>query len=233
MRRFRACDVAVNRPNRALTCLLLTVLLAGCQADPRSPVERSVTAGAPTAEATVESLATTAGPPLGQCAQGRLTIGDLTAVDAAWRQGLSAATVKATAWQADARLVAFRVGCQPLEAVLRWQGRFYSSETQAFFLSDTGGTTPAEVAPELVQTMPTDVVSFRRLRRALLHASFQDSTELSPVSGVEVRLSTAEDPFGPPEAPRNTVYYHVAIPQRGEIKDLFVSASDGTIYAYR
>jgi len=209
----------------AVAGLILIVMLNGC----------GTTSNPAAATAPATTTATDEPPglaPAAPCADGLLRVGDLPAIDASWRQGLDDATRIAHAWQADARLVSFQVGCQILAPGFRWRVTFYSPSLQLFFTSDTGATTPAETDPSKIPTLPTDGISFLTLRRALLKNGYPDTTEISPVDGVDVRLNTSDDPFGPPNAPTGVVYFHVAVIANGETKDLFVSAVDGTIYRY-
>ena len=227
-RRFLPSGARVPLPFAYLT--LLTVLLAGCGgvAAPLAPATSDAQNLTPTPRpATRPATPETIKP----CADGRLTVGDLLPVDDAWAAGVEAATERAREWRPDARLVRLRVACQPLEPRFRWQGTYYSEAAQSFFLSDTGQTEPAEVAPSSVPTLPLDRVSFRRLQLSLARAGYADQAELSATNGVTVRLNAPVDPFGPPGTPQDVVY-HVAIGDQGDVRDLFVSAADWTIYYY-
>ncbi|MFM9105738.1 MAG: hypothetical protein ACKOWF_03455 [Chloroflexota bacterium] len=166
-----------------------------------------------------------------RCEDGRLAVGDVAGIAGEWTTGVQDALERARDWRADARLVAIRVGCTPLENAFRWEGRFYSDTAQAFFSSDTRQTTPAELDPRAVVTLPLDRIDFGRLRDVLLAAGYPDDSLLEPASGLIVRLNAPTDPFGPPGTPPD-VTYHVAIDQRGEILDLFVSGADWRIYSY-
>ena len=84
------------------------------------------------------------------CSDGRLLIGDLTAMDERWEAGVEQAFNKATKWQDDAKLSSLRVGCELLEPGFRWQTTFYSPSSQAFFESDTGRVEAAEDDPSAV-----------------------------------------------------------------------------------
>jgi hypothetical protein len=166
------------------------------------------------------------------CEDGRLLVGDLSRMDQAWQVGLEVALAKARAWQADARLTRLRVGCQLFQPGFRWQATFYSERAQTFFASDTGETEPAEVAPADVPALPTQVLSFGLLRRSLAKSGFEDGDMISPSTGVDIRVNSTSLPFGPPSAPRGVVIYHVAVERLGETKDIFVDATDGTVYRY-
>lgn len=181
----------------------------------------------------------TATPPsvLGQdagqpCADGRLKVKDLAGADASMADGIAAAKNAAKQWRSDARLVILRLGCPLLEPGLRWDGTFFSDSAQAYITTETGKIEPAEDDPRTIPTLVTDSVSFRLVYRSLLKAGFDDSLELVPGSGVTVQMSTDQQPFGPPAAPRGHIYFHLAIEERGEVKDVWVNASDGTIYRY-
>jgi hypothetical protein len=77
------------------------------------------------------------------------------------------------------------------------------------------------------------VLDFLGLQRALARAGFPDTTELTATNGVEIRLNTELSPFGPPEAPKNVVYYHVALHNQGEVRDVFVHADAWIPYVYQ
>ena len=171
-------------------------------------------------------------PEVARCADGRLTVGDLREVDETWAEGVTGATERALAWQADARLVSLQVGCQPLEPLFRWRGTFYSDSAQAFFFSDTGQAEPAEVDPASVPVLPQERLSFRQLQLSLARAGYADGTLLSAAGGVTVRLNDPIDPFGPPGTPEDVVF-HVAIDENGAVRDLFVSAATWTIHSYK
>lgn len=209
-------------------------LLSGCgglgaptSSDPRSP-----TAVGTTPSPAVSTLPQTP-TPTRVCANGRLTVGDLLAVNDVWVTGVEKAAVIASDWRADARLVELRVGCDVLESAFRWQGLYYSESAQSFFYTDTGETEPAEIEPSSVPSLPTGLLDFVGLHRALARAGFSDTIELTAANGVEMRINTDISPFGPPEAPKDVVYYHVALHDQGEIRDVFVSANDWVLYLYR
>lgn len=168
----------------------------------------------------------------GLCANGRLLVGDLPGVDRSWQDGLAAATAKALDWQPDAALNALQVSCQLFETGFRWQATFYSRNAQAFFLSDTGDVKPAGVRAENVPLIGGEPLSFALLQRALAKSGFEDRTSINPSTGIEVRRNSASAPFGPPDAPKGAILYHVAIERLGEVKDVFVDGSDGKVYRY-
>jgi hypothetical protein len=167
-----------------------------------------------------------------RCAGGRLRVGDLAMIGDEWAAGVQSAIELARAWRPDARLVTMQVGCAPLEAGFRWQGRFYSQTAQSFFLSDTGMSEPAEVDPASVPALPLDEVDFRQLHLALARAGYGEDAELNPATGATVRLNAATDPFGPPGTPEGLVY-HVAVVGEGNVQDLFVSSPGWTIHSYQ
>ncbi len=216
-------------PTIWLTIVASIVLLTACGgvAAPPVPPPGSETQP-PTQPPLVRPTAVVATQP---CQAGRLRVGDLRAIDESWEVGVLAASERARQWRDDARLVWLRVACQPLEPRFRWQGTFYAESAQSFFLSDTEQTQPAEVEPASVPALPLDRISFSEFQRSLARAGYADTAELSPTSGVMVRLNTPIDPFGPPGIPEDVVY-HVAIEGQGEERDLFVSAADWTLYDY-
>jgi len=161
-----------------------------------------------------------------------LLIGDLTEMDEKWQAGLQLASDKATEWQEDAMLASLKVGCELLEPGFRWQSTFYSPSAQAYFESDTGRVEAAEDDPAAVPVLVTTGLSFDRLRKALHAEGYDDTTELDPSTGVELRPSTATHQFGPEGSPKESTLFHVAIRFRGEVKDLFVDAKDGKVYRY-
>ena len=167
-----------------------------------------------------------------RCNDGRLRVGDLTAVGDEWAGGVQSSIETALAWRPDARLVTMQVGCAPLEPAFRWQGMFYSQSAQSFFYSDTGLSEPAEIDPAAVPVLPLDQVNFQELHRALARAGYSDDAELNPSTGATVRLNAPSDPFGPPNIAQGLVY-HVAIASQDGVQDLFISGAAWTIYSYQ
>jgi hypothetical protein len=230
--------VPVNLANRWLAGGMRTALIAvalclisGC-GGPRSP------ASAPEVPPTVDANPTPGGAtatetPSGEaCANGNLRVADLPLIDQHWQAGLDEARDRAEAWQPDAYLTGFRVGCEVLGPGFRWQATFYSPSLQAYYASDTGETVTSEDDPARVPDLDTSGLSFGVLHRALVKSGFGDETELTASVGIEVRLNSAMKPFGPPEAPDDVVLYHVAALHRGEVRDLFVNSVDGSVYRY-
>lgn len=209
--------------------------LVGCTGlgAPSSPVSSPTPAPSVVLSGTPAAL-TRPTPPetAGRCATGRLTVGDIPLIDAAWQAGLAAADERARAWRSDARLVAVRVACEPLEPTFRWQGTFYSDAAQSFFQSDSGQTEPAEVDPASVVTLPRDRISFLELHRVLARSGYADDTFLSATGGITVRFNAPTDPFGPPGTPADVVY-HVAADVGDRIDDLFVSTVDWRVRTYQ
>jgi hypothetical protein len=172
-------------------------------------------------------------PPAAEaCADGRMRIGDLEGADSTMARGIEAAQSVATAWEPDARLTTLILGCPLLMPGYRWQGIFFSETAQAYLHTDTGDTIATNDEPDTVRTLVTDGLTLSTLYRSLVRAGFTDDLMIDVSNGVTIRYNTRELGFGPPNAPVNTIYYHVAIEQRGEIKDVWVSAEDGTIYRY-
>ncbi len=207
---------------------LVLVLLGGCTG-----------IGTPAPVPTANPLPPTATPdpePTGEvihsrCAEGVLTVADIPAMDAEWAAGLQRALEKAQAWRGDARLVTLQIGCSPLEEGFRWNGQFYSNTAQAYFSSDTGLTTPAEIAPAAVVTLPLDRMSFAELHKTIAKSGYGNETRISPTSGITIRLNAPTDPFGPPGIP-NDVVVHVALEAETDTQDLYVSAANWTLYLF-
>jgi len=166
------------------------------------------------------------------CSEGRLQVQDLSIADESRGRGVDAAAEKAKAWQADARLVELRLSCPLLEAGFLWHGEFYSDSAQAFINTDTGEIAPAESDPRAIPTLVSDRLSFQLVHRSLLRAGKAEGLEVMPGSGVSVRTSTEDTPFGPANAPKDRVYFHVALLERNEVQDIWIDAEDGTIYRF-
>lgn len=112
------------------------------------------------------------------------------------------------------------------------QATFYSRTAQAYFSSDTGEVEPAGLDPTQVPTLETNDLSFGLVHRALVKSGYDDAALISATNGVDVRVNAATLPFGPPDAPKDTILYHVSLERLGEIRDLFVSGADGTVFQY-
>jgi len=174
----------------------------------------------------------TAVPSNEPCSSGKLLIGYLPAIDRAWQAGITEASDKATEWQQDAVLSNLRVVCQLFESEFRWQATFYSQNAQAFFSSDTREVVPASIDESEVPALSVNQLSFSLLHEALVTAGYGDEIEISPSSGVDIRVNSGTAPFGPPEAPDGVILYHVAIEHLGEVRDIFVDGGSGAIYRY-
>jgi hypothetical protein len=221
---------------RRLTALLVVVValvlvpLAAAGQDSATPPPVAT----PATPAT-ESLVTPAAPVTedpNACIEGRLRIRDLANADQHLGDGLSKIDQRAKAWQQDAQLVELRLSCPLLKTGLQWEGTFFSETAQANFSTDTSSVEPAEDAPSDVPFLDVSNVSFQVAHRSLLRAGFSDELKLAAASSVTIRRSTNENEFGPPTAPKGAVYIHVAVEERGVIKDLWINAQDGTIYRY-
>lgn len=170
--------------------------------------------------------------PNAPCANGRLRVGDLATIDSTKEGGLERATQKATTWQPDATLFAVRVVCPLLTSGVRWEGDYFSRTAQALYATDTGEVEAVEADPESMPVVDPATISLQDVYRTLVRAGFTDELSLTPAGGLTIRMSTDEHPFGPESAPRGQVYAHVAIEVSGQITDVWVALSDGTIYRY-
>lgn len=166
------------------------------------------------------------------CQDGRLRIRDLALAEQSLAGGLAEAQNRAELWQPDARLVELRLACPLLKTGLVWEGTFFSETAQAYFATDTADVEPAEEAPEDIPSLAVQDVSFQAVYRSLLRAGFSEDLLLASASSVTVRPSTEQIPFGPPTAPTGIIYVHVAVEERGQIKDVWINGVDGTIYRY-
>lgn len=169
------------------------------------------------------------------CASGRLTVGALPAIDAAWEAGLAAATERATAWHAEASLVAVQVTCRFLDPGFAVRATFYADKMdRSLYESDDGAVTALDPDVPPPTSLPVDGISFALLADVLGEAGYPPTTELSP-SGVAVRYNQDDQNwrFGPEMAPTERTLFHVATEQDNQTQDLFVDAEDGTIYRYQ
>lgn len=186
--------------------------------------------------ATPETPIPTPGAPVTEdpnaCPDGRLRIRDLVSADGHFADGIEKVTARGLIWQPDARLVELRLSCPLLKTGLQWEGTFFSETAQATFSTDTAAIEPSESEPDSVPYLDPANVSFQSVHRSLLRAGFSDDLRLAAASSVTVRYSSDQVPFGPPTAPHEVVYVHVAVEERGVIKDVWINAEDGTIYRY-
>lgn len=166
------------------------------------------------------------------CTDGRLRVRDLETADTTLHSGVEQTKAPAQAWEEDSRLYAIELGCPLLMPGYAWTATYFSETAQAFWKSGTGEVEAADNDPDTINTLVIDNLSFKQLYGSLQRAGYADDLVLNVTTGVTVRYNTGTDLFGPSTAPKDAVYYHVAIEQRGEIVDIWVSAIDGTIYRY-
>lgn len=209
--------------------LILIVTMAGCSTGgdgPSAPVTPSVDDAVTSPES---SPGTAERVP---CEDGNLLIRDLSAIDGLWGPGLEEAYLRAAAWHEDARLVGFRVTCELFEPGFRWQATYYSAEAQALYSTDTGESTPIDLAPDQIPSLDVSRISFHAIREALLSYDYPDDTVLQPSTGVDLRVNSASLPFGPPETPLDQTIAHVSLEFRGEVKDLFIDTATSEIFQF-
>ena len=166
------------------------------------------------------------------CFDGRLRIRDLEGAQETLADGFASADAVAKSWQPDARLFALRLGCPLLETGYQWEGTYFSQQAQAFFETDTRAVQPSEDDPATVPTLDSTTIQILPVYRSLLKAGYDEASPFGALGGITIRPSTTEQPFGPPSAPRDDVYFHVAILDRGEVIDVWIAARDATIYRY-
>ncbi|CAN5352687.1 hypothetical protein BH09CHL1_BH09CHL1_30850 [soil metagenome] len=165
------------------------------------------------------------------CSDGELRVGDLKGMDDLWKQQQPQLDAIAKAWEADAVLTGLRVSCGILETGFRWQGTYYSATSQAFLATDTGETIGAEFDPSEAAPLPEDI-TFGSVWRTLAKAGYDDSITLNPAIGISLQVNSAKMPLGPDTVPVGALICHVALEYLGEVRDLFVSVPDGTIYRH-
>jgi hypothetical protein len=167
------------------------------------------------------------------CADGRLRIRDLENADDAIARGLDRVYQVAKAWEGDATLFALRLGCPLLESGYQLEGTFFSKAAQAFYATGTGEVQASDDDPNSIPILDTsNGISVQFVYRSLVRAGFADESLLGAASGVTIRPNTEDQPFGPPTAPKDDVYFHVSILERGEVVDVWVASRDGTVYRY-
>jgi hypothetical protein len=166
------------------------------------------------------------------CFDGRLRIRDLENADPSIPEGLARVYEVGTGWEEDAKLFALRLGCPLLETGYQWEGTFFSKSAQAFFSTDTNEIRATNDDPNSIPTLGTEGMQVLFVYRSLVRAGFEEDSLLGAGGGVTIRPSTDAQPFGPPASPKDEVYFHVSIQQRGEVVDVWVASQDGTIYQY-
>lgn len=220
-----------------LVCLSLAILAPAAHAQDEPPdagagtPEPGIVQPSPT-PAEIPTLAPPVTEDSSACANGRMRIGDLVNADQHMMQALSVLDSRANAWQPDAELVELRMSCPLLKTGVQWEGSYFSATAQAMYATDTFDVEPSELAPDRVPYLDVSGVSFQVVHRSLLRAGYSDDLQLATASSVTVRRSTDDSPFGPQTAPRGVVYVHVAVEDRGVVRDVWINAEDGTIYRY-
>ncbi len=214
--------------SRFATLSLLLLLLSAC-----GPLGGSDPAPTPTGLAETPTVEPGTEADRVPCEDGRLLVRDLPAIDEIWPSELAAATELANAWEADAILTELRITCQLFDSGFRVQATFYSDEAQALYATDTNESQPFDVAEDvIIPTVDVSVVSFSDLRAILLDADFEDTAQLQPSTGVDIRINSEVQPFGPDTVPLGATLSHVAIERLGEVNDLFIEPSTGDIYRF-
>jgi hypothetical protein len=167
------------------------------------------------------------------CFDGRLRIRDLESVDNDIPAGLERVYEMGLDWEADAKLFSLRLGCPLLETGIQLDGVFFSRNAQAFSYTATSEFRATNSDPATIPTLDTSRgLEVRFVYGSLVRAGFDENAVLAAIGGVTIRPNTDAQPFGPPEAPKGDVYFHVAIEDRGEVIDLWIASRDGKIYQY-
>ena len=167
------------------------------------------------------------------CFDGRLRIRDLEDADSQIPKSLENVTSAGKAWESDAVLFSLRLGCPLLDVGYQLEGTFFSATAQAFYSTGTGETVASNDSPGTITGLDTSQgITVAFVYSSLIRAGFAPDSLLDVASGVTIQTNTKSHPFGPPSAPTGAVYFHVAVVERGEVRDVWISSSDGTIYRY-
>lgn len=211
----------------AVICFAIASLTACARGESVNPL-------IPTATSEIGSPAPTTSPEEARrpCEDGIMLVGDLPAIDAVWQSQLEASAEQAATWHDDAQLVQLRVSCALFDSGFRLQPSYFSGQAQAILAADTGESQPVNLDPAMVESLPTDTINFTRIYDALIESDFTDDLRLDPSTGVDIRLRTAQAPFGPANVPEGALVAHVSIEQAGMIRDLFIDERTGEIYRY-
>ena len=219
---------------RGLTSLLITIVIsigligAVRLISPQSNLIEAPTAAQAEQTPTVDA---TSSPTGSNCSDGELRVGDLKSMDAEWQPQQPVLDQTAKAWEQDSFMTGLRVGCDILEPGFRWQGTYYSPSAQAFFMTDTAAIRGADFDPQDAVEL-TNTFSFGAIWRTLAKAGFGDDTILNASTGVTIQVNSKATPFGPSDVPANAIVCHVALEYLGEVRDLFITLPDGTVYRH-
>lgn len=211
-----------------LLVLVLVGTISGCARG------KSVNPLIPTPTTEASALAPTASPALARkaCQDGTMHIGDIPAIDSMWRAKLDGPNGESLDWHGDAQLVQLRVSCALFGSGFRLQPSYFSAQAQAILAEDTRESQPVNLDPDHVESLPLDAISFRQIYDALKEADFTDDLPLDPSTGIDIRISSEQAPFGPGEVPQGALIAHLSVSQSGQIKDLFVDMQTGVVYTY-
>jgi hypothetical protein len=167
------------------------------------------------------------------CFDGRLRIRDLAQADPYMAEGLEHVLNMGKEWEPDAQLFSLRLGCPLLETGFQLEGTFFSRTAQAFYTTGTGEVQASNADPDSIPRFETKHgVRISFVYNSLVQAGFDENALLGAAGGVTIQPNTENQPFGPPTAPKDDVYYHVSIMQRGEVIDVWVASQDGNVYRY-
>jgi len=168
----------------------------------------------------------------GPCAGGRMTVATLAEMQEAWEAGVAVARADAADWQVDATMVEARIGCAFLGTGVVVKGRFYSAVARAFFASYTGETTPIDPGVPEPPGLDPRSLSMPRLAETLRETGVEDTAEIHPTSGINIRYNGTTTRFGPPGAPAEAVIVHVIVVTDSVSRDIFVDTRDWLVIPY-
>lgn len=171
-------------------------------------------------------------PPRKACQNGTMQIGDIPAIDGVWRTKLDPLDTEALDWHGDAQLVQLRISCALFGSGFRLQPSYFSAQAQAILAEDTRESQPVNLDPDQVESLPLDAISFRQIYEALMEVDLTDDLPLDPSTGIDIRISSQQAPFGPGGVPNGALVAHLSIAQSGQVKDLFVDIQTGSVYIY-
>ena len=165
------------------------------------------------------------------CASGRLRIGNVPALQDAWRISVQADTQGAQQWQGDAVLVSANVTCGFLADEARIRTLFYSASAHGTWDPETDRFQPLDPGDPDPKELPADKVSFPMLYQALIGLGLTDD-DLVGASGMTVRLNSYAPQFGPTNVPDETPLVHLTVGDGAATQDVYIDAQSGRTFSF-